>query len=101
MSVHFYPAAGKLEKDLAALAVYDVGKPLVVEETFPLSCTIDDLDRFIDGSAGRVEGWISHYFGYTPAEHRAGAKPTGAAVAEFLEYWRKKGKAVAGPPGGD
>jgi hypothetical protein len=101
VSVHLYPAAGKLEKDLAALAVYDVGKPLVVEETFPLSCTIDDLDRFIDGSAGRVEGWISHYFGHTVAEHRAGAKPSGKLVAEFLEYWQKKGKAVAGPPGGD
>jgi hypothetical protein len=101
VSVHFYPASGKPEKDLAALAVYDVGKPLVVEETFPLSCSIDELDRFIDGSAGRVEGWISHYFGHTVAEHRAGAEPSGTLVAEFLEYWRKKGKAVAGPPGGD
>lgn len=94
VSVHFYPAAGKLEKDLTALAVYDVGKPLVVEETFPLSCTIDELDRFIDGSAGRVEGWISHYFGHTVAEHRAGAEPSGKLVADFLEYWQKKGKAV-------
>ena len=96
VSVHFYPAAGKLDQDLAALAVYDVGKPLVVEETFPLNCSLDDLDRFIDGAAGRADGWMSHYFGRTPAEHRAGAKPSGKLVAEFLEYWQRKGKAVAG-----
>jgi hypothetical protein len=100
VSVHFYPGAGKLERDLAALAVYDSGKPIVVEEIFPLSCSIDELDRFIDGSADRVEGWISHYFGHTIAEHRAGAEPSGKLVAEFLEYWQKKGKAIKGPPGG-
>ena len=100
-SVHFYPGTGKLDKDLAALAVYDVGKPLVVEETFPLACSLADLDRFVDGAADRADGWISHYFGSTPAEHRAGAKPSGAAVAEFLEYWQRKAKAIAGAtPGG-
>jgi hypothetical protein len=100
-SVHFYPATGKLDKDLAALAVYDVGKPLVVEETFPLACSVAEMDRFVDGAADRVDGWISHYFGYTPAEHRAGAKPTEGPVAEFLEYWQKKGKVIAGAtPGG-
>ena len=101
VSIHFYPAAGKLEKDLAALAVYDVGRPLVIEETFPLSCSIADLDRFMDGAADRADGWISHYFGATPDEHRAGSRPGGAAVAEFLEFWQKKGKAIAGAtPGG-
>jgi hypothetical protein len=101
VSVHFYPGAGKLEKDLAAVAVYDIGKPLVVEETFPLSCSIDELDRFIDGSADRVEGWISHYFGRTVAEHRAGAEPFGKQVADFLEYWEKKGKTIVRPRGGE
>jgi Cellulase (glycosyl hydrolase family 5) len=100
VSVHFYPATGKLDKELVALAVYDVGKPLVVEETFPLTCSVADLDKFVDAASGRVDGWISHYFGYTPAEHRAGAKPTGTQVAEFLEYWSKKGATIAGaaPP---
>jgi hypothetical protein len=97
VSVHFYPRAGKVDKDLEALAVYDVGKPLVVEEIYPLSCPLADVDRFIDGAAGRADGWISHYFGQTPAEHRAGAKP-GPAVAEFLEYWQKKGPKVAATP---
>ena len=97
-SVHFYPAPGRLEKELAALAVYDVGKPLVIEETFPLECSIADLDRFIDAAEGRVDGWMAHYFGYTPAQHRNGAKPAGAPTAEFLEYWKKRGETLATTP---
>lgn len=44
-----------------------------VEETFPLNRRIED--RFIDGGSDRVDGWISHYFGYTIEEHLCGAEP--------------------------
>jgi hypothetical protein len=91
VSVHLYPGRDQLEKDRAALAAYELGKPLVVEEVFPLNCTLADLDRFIDATAGTVDGWVSHYFGSTIAEHRAGAEPAGPLVAEFLEYWQRKG----------
>ena len=94
VSIHLYPGKGEVQKAVAALAVYDIGKPLVVEETFPLSCSIGELDQFIDGTADRADGWISHYFGRTIEEHREGAEPGGAAVAEFLEYWRDKAAAV-------
>lgn len=90
VSVHFYPRSGKVAEDLVALAVYDVGKPLVVEEIFPLNCSLEELDRFIEGSEDRVDGWMSHYFGHTVAEHQADAQPGGKLVAEFLEYWRDK-----------
>jgi hypothetical protein len=80
-----------VDKALTALAVYDIGKPLVVGEIFPLSCTLEELDQFIDGASDRVDGWISHYFGYSIEEHAAGAKPGGKPVAEFLQYWREKG----------
>ena len=96
VSIHVYPTSKGLEKEKKALAVYDIGKPLVIEETFPLACRISELDQFIDASADRVDGWIAHYFGATPAEHRAGAKPGGVAVAEFLDFWQKKGESVRG-----
>jgi hypothetical protein len=94
VSIHLYPATGRLEKDLAALAVYDIDRPLLIEETFPLSCSLADFDKFVDGASGRADGWISHYFGHTPAEHRAGAQPGGAPVADFLEYWAKKKETI-------
>jgi hypothetical protein len=95
VSIHVYPAPNKLEQEQAALAAYDIGKPLVIEEIFPLNCTIPDLDKFIDATADRVDGWVAHFFGHTPAEHRAGAKP--ASAADFLEYWQKKGVEVTRP----
>jgi len=91
VSVHFYPKSNEVEKALRALAVYDIGKPLVVGETFPMRCTLEEMDQFVDGANGRVDGWIGHYFGHSIKEHAAGAKPGGKKVAEFLKYWREKG----------
>ena len=104
VSIHLYPGRDKVDQAIAALAVYDIGKPLVVEETFPLSCTIEEMNQFIDGGKDRVDGWISHYFGHTIEEHAGGAEPVGTApdapfdvaVADFLRYWRDKGKEIAG-----
>jgi len=106
VSIHVYPGAGEdgLKKAVDAIAVYDIGKPIVIEETFPLACSMEDMDKFIDRSRERADGWISHYFGYTIEEHEKGAEPKGTApdapfqvtVAAFLEYWRDKGKQVAG-----
>jgi predicted acyl esterase len=104
VSIHSYPDKDKVDQALAALAVYDIGKPLVVEETFPMTCTLDEMNRFVDGGKDRVDGWISHYFGHTIEEHQRGAEPLGAApgvpftvsVADFLRYWRDKGQDIAG-----
>ncbi len=71
----------------------------MVEETFPLSCPLEELDKFIDGADRRVDGWISHYFGRTIEQHAGGAEPTGEQVAAFLKYWREKGASRdADPP---
>ena len=99
VSVHFYPNKGEVDRALDALAVYEIGKPLVVEEIFPLSCSLEEMNEFIDRSSGRVDGWVSHYFGRTIEEHAEGAEPSGMPVAEFFEYWREKGSRMA--PGGD
>lgn len=94
VSVHFYPKQGEVDKALTALAVYDIDKPLVVEETFPLACSIDELDQFIEGARPRVDGWISHYFGHSIDEHAAGAQPGGPLTAQFLQYWTDKGVTI-------
>ena len=38
IAVHIYPSAGKVTEALKNLKEFDIGKPIVVEETFPLSC---------------------------------------------------------------
>lgn len=91
VSVHFYPEKGEIEKALQALAVYDIGKPLVVEETFPLKCSMEEMGVFIDRSSNIAEGWISFYWGKTIEEYcRQDNDLAGAITAEWLKYFRAK-----------
>ena len=70
VSVHFYPKNGEVEKALKALAVYDIGKPMVIEEMFPLSCSVAELNEFIEGSRKLATGWIGFYWGKTIDEYK-------------------------------
>jgi hypothetical protein len=88
VSVHFYPKAGKLDDDLAALRVYEVGKPLVIEEIFPLSAGFDEAGAFIERSRAHVDGWISFYWGKTIEECEKAGDLRGALVGGWLRRFR-------------
>ncbi|MGI6416733.1 MAG: cellulase family glycosylhydrolase [Thermoguttaceae bacterium] len=87
-SVHFYPEKGQVDAALAALAVYNVGKPLVVEEVFPLRCGIEELEQFIDRSREFADGWFSFYWGATIEENERKGDLGGAIMAEWLRAFR-------------
>jgi len=93
-SVHFYPEKAKIDQALAALAVYDVGKPLVVEEMFPLRCSAAELEAFIDGSRQVAEGWIGFYWGKTIEECRQSNELADALTVGWLEFFRRKADSV-------
>ncbi len=97
VSVHFYPKKGEVDKALTALAVYDIGKPLVIEEMFPLNCSREEMVQFIDGSKPIADGWLSFFWGKTPEEYRHGqADLASALVSDWLECFAAKGKAMRG-----
>ena len=87
-SVHFYPKAGKLDDDLAALKAYDVGKPLVVEEFFPLSAGFEETEAFMDRAKPLVDGWISFYWGKPIEEYEKAGDINGALVGDWLKRFR-------------
>ena len=66
VSLHFYPKKDEVEKALKALAVYDIGKPIVIEEIFPLKSSPEELGRFLD--EGQPAGVIGFYWGQTIQE---------------------------------
>ena len=70
IAVHLYPESAKLADDLATLRGFQVGKPLIVEETFPLKCSPDELLKFIDEHRGETAGWVSFYWGKPADEYR-------------------------------
>ena len=87
VSVHVYPRKGEVDAALAALAVYDVGKPVVVEEMFPLKCGIDELANFIERSRPVADGYMTFYWGKTVAEY--GEKPADIASA-ITKTWLER-----------
>jgi hypothetical protein len=94
LSVHLYPKKGKVAEALETLAGFAVGKPVLVEETFPLNCSVAELEEFIDRSGGRAAGWVGFYWGKTPDELRASKAVPDALMLGWLEFFQKKGKAL-------
>ena len=88
VSVHFYPEKGDVAGALAALRVYDVGKPLVIEELFPLNCSLEEMQEFIEGSRTHADGWISFYWGKTIAEYEQQGDLRGAIIAQWLRRFQ-------------
>ena len=85
LSVHYYPHDGKLDDDLTILKLYDIGKPVVIEEIFPLGGSIGTTEAFIKGSRPIANGWISFYWGTTPAEYeKSRDKPNAKSIANWI-----------------
>ena len=68
ISVHIYPDKARPDEAMESLRMCAVGKPVVIEETFPLSCDNVQLETFLCASRGLACGWIGHYDGQTPEE---------------------------------
>ncbi|HEX6960368.1 MAG TPA: cellulase family glycosylhydrolase [Lacipirellula sp.] len=98
VSVHFYPERGEVQKALDALRVYEVGKPLVIEEIFPLKTSGEEVLQFIDDSKPIADGWISFYWGETIDECEARGDMAGAITAAWLKQFRDNSRDRSPPP---
>ena len=94
ISVHLYPETGKVDEALATLKGFAVGKPVVIEETFPLKCSVEELGKFIEGSKGIAAGWIGFYWGRTPEELRPAKTISEALTLGWLEFFRRQAEAI-------
>lgn len=85
-SVHFYPRHGKIDEALEALKAYDVGLPLVIEETAPLRCSMEELADFIERSRAIADGWYGFYWGKDIPFFAEAARPTEEEPYRDWEY---------------
>jgi hypothetical protein len=92
VSVHIYPQKGKRQEALNTLAGFAVGKPVVIEETFPLACSPQELEEFIDASAKTAAGWIGFYWGKTPEDLRRSSSIADALTLGWLDLFARKAK---------
>lgn len=84
ISVHIYPDSKKPAEAMEGLAKFAVGKPVVIEETFPLSCSAPELENFLLASRKYATGWIGHYDGDTIAELDAKEKTGSLTIAQSI-----------------
>ncbi|MHB1037047.1 MAG: cellulase family glycosylhydrolase [Pirellulales bacterium] len=97
IAVHLYPEKGKLKEDLETLSGFAVGKPVIIEEMFPLSCPLPEFEQFLDQSRKTASGWIGFYWGKTPEECRRSGTIQDAFVLGWLELFEKKAKEMKEP----
>jgi hypothetical protein len=88
--VHLYPESRKLDEATKTLKGFAVGKPVLVEETYPLKCSPRELDKFIDSARGDASGWFSFYWGTPPDELRKMKELKDAILLEWLERFQKR-----------
>lgn len=90
LCVHLYPHAGKADEAIATLKGFSVGKPVVIEETFPLSCSMDEFKDFVVRSKEHAAGVIGFYWG-KPVEELRNSKNIGdALLLGWLEFFMKQ-----------
>jgi hypothetical protein len=94
VSVHLYPKNGQVDEALKTLAGFAVGKPVLVEETFPKACSPEELDDFIEGSRQHAAGWIGFYWGKPPEELRRSKSISDALTLGWLELFQRRAKAL-------
>ncbi len=96
VSVHFYPDKDRGDAALEALAVYEVGKPLVIEEMFPLKCSLEEMRTFVRGSRSHVDGWLSFYWGTSIEENEKAGDLKGAIIAQWLRAFQSMSPLIPG-----
>jgi hypothetical protein len=85
ISVHVYPERNKIDAGLA------VGRPIVVEETFPMACSVEDLGTFMDRSKN-VAGWIGFFWGKMPDDLRESKEIVDHITRSWLEFFQKRAR---------
>lgn len=85
LCVHIYPPKDNVAEAMMQLdAVANEGKPVIIEETFPLNCTTETLRQFLLQSRGKAAGWIGHYFGDPPEKIRELQRAGKANIGQLI-----------------
>jgi hypothetical protein len=68
LAVHVYPDKAKVSVALDSLRRYRVGKPILVEETFPMKCSTSEWREFLETSRSLAHGWLGQYWSLSPKD---------------------------------
>ena len=96
VAVHLYPEKDKIKEAMETLSGFEVGKPVIIEEMFPLNCSIPEFERFLDESRKTASGWIGFYWGKTLEECRKSNTIQDAFMIRWLEVFQRRAGGAKG-----
>ncbi|MCA9446200.1 MAG: cellulase family glycosylhydrolase [Candidatus Omnitrophica bacterium] len=97
LCIHAYPKTEKPGEVLGQLKAFRVGAPVVIEETFPLHCSIEEFESFMESTRGVAAGWIGFYWGEKPEVYREREGFAADATLQWLEFFEKNGPLFKSP----
>ncbi len=92
LCIHDYPETSKPGKAMRDLKGFQVGKPVVIEEVFPIHCDVPEYRRFMKDSAKYASGWFGFCWGQPLGELRRSKKLGHTKTLAQLKVFQ------AGPP---
>jgi hypothetical protein len=103
LSVHIYPQAHKVDEAIKTLHGFAVGKPVVIEETFNLSCSPAEVEDFLRRSRALACGWMGHFDGWSIEESEALQRDkkltmSQAFYLEWMRLFQRLGPEMTGRP---
>lgn len=92
LCVHLYPEKDKVKEAIETLEAFNVGKPVVIEETFPLKAPLDQFEDFLTKAEKHSAGVIGFYWGTPPEELRKSKSIGDAILLAWLDVFQKRAK---------
>jgi len=92
LCVHIYPEKGKVDAAIQTHKGFAIGKPIVIEETFPLKCGRDEFEEFLKKSETHAAGVIGFYWGTPPEELKKDKSFASSMLLGWLAIFQKRGK---------
>lgn len=101
VSPHLYPKTGKVDEEIKLLQQFAWGKPVLIGETFPMSCGVEEQKDFLLKSREFAHGWIGHWPDESPAELAELKKTNKATIKNaiwlsWVEFFREIGPQMTG-----
>lgn len=94
ISAHLYPEEGKPEEMLKKLHGFCVGKPVLIDETFHLKCSVEEEEWFLREASKRVQGFFGFYIDTislleNSAGRRADHETRHRVMSEWISIFQK------------
>ena len=89
LAVHMYAEKDQLDNAIDTLTRYkNAGKPVLIEETYPLRCSVPELQAFIERSRSIASGYLGFYWGQTPEQLKDSTAPGDRRTLRWLELFQ-------------